>query len=71
MICKDVCKDCINGDAKKIEGYTSWTSSDDMRWNQEGLVYCPVRWTNIDIDPPVWCPHIFEHAVGVGMTDVK
>jgi hypothetical protein len=74
MLNRAVCKKCVNRHRLVLTNSRrklTWDAIDDISWDA-GKVNCTgPKWTKIDIDPPVGCPYKFEHAVSVGMINVK
>ena len=87
MLNKAICEKCLENFYKKLlrqglvskaVGNSAWDGYDENRWRL-GLVNCPnlenkaAWWTtrNIDILPPSYCPHKFEHAICMGVKHVE
>jgi hypothetical protein len=76
LLYSEVCKKCW---LVAHDGDDTWWSDDDQETFSKGSGFCcpqVVSGSNAQMitaseTPPQWCPYKFEHAVGVGVEDVK
>jgi len=65
---KDICKRCLDT-TEDWNGASGWTDDDDRRWNERGIVWCPVETTyrgdpaKVNERPPKWCKYQLEHML--------
>ena len=80
MLNREVCKRCVNtiSDTSVDTHFAYWDNHDEENW-ADGEILCPgslIQYDDVGIgdtseSPPRWCPHIFEHAVAEGISDVE
>ena len=69
MLNKQICKKCHK------QNDIDWHTADDMRWDENGIIVCPLPHIKLESDTmqtvtaitiiPKWCKYQLEHTVSI------